>query len=284
MNWLKSRRKRKKITFTAVYILLIFISIFSLFPFIWMISTSFKQPDEIFLTIPKLLPRNFSFSNYIGIWNDSYFSYYLKNSLILAIFNMFIGTLISIFAGYGISRFNFKGRFFFSIVLIIVQMFPGMLLIIPLFTIMNKLQLVDTYWALLIAFSTFTLPFCTWMSKGYFDTIPISLEEAARIEGCGRLQILFRIILPLALPGVVAIAMFAFVLAWQEYLFALTLTRSEEMRTITVGIAMMQGQHGRINWGQIMAGSTITCLPGIIVFLLMEKYLVQGFTMGAVKE
>ncbi|BCS80186.1 carbohydrate ABC transporter permease [Anaerocellum diazotrophicum] len=284
MSWLKSQQKRKKLTLTVVYVLLILISMVNLSPFFWMISTSFKQPDEIFLTIPKLLPRSFSFSNYVGIWNDSYFSYYLKNSLIVALLNMLIGTLVSVFAGYGISRFNFKGRFLFSIVLIIVQIFPGMLLAIPLFTIMNKLRLIDTYWALLIAYSTFTLPFCTWMLKGYFDTIPVSLEEAARIEGCGRLQILFRIILPLALPGVVAVAMFAFVLAWQEYLFALTLTRSEEMRTITVGIAMMQGEHGRINWGQIMAGSIIACLPGVIVFLLMEKYLVQGFTMGAVKE
>jgi ABC-type glycerol-3-phosphate transport system permease component len=158
-----------------------------------------------------------------------------------------------------------------------------MLMIIPLFTIMNKLHLIDTYIVVVIAHCTFALPFCTWMLKGYFDTVSTSFEEAALLDGCNRLQVLYRIIMPLALPGIIAVAMFAFVLSWQEYLFALTLTRSEQARTLVLAIAMMQGQHGSVNWGEIMAGSIIACIPGLVIFLLLERYLIQGFTSGGVK-
>lgn len=150
--------------------------------------------------------------------------------------------------------------------------------------IMSKLGLLNTHLSMIIAYTTFAMPFCAWMIKGYFDTIPVSLEEAARIDGCSRLRILFGIIVPLAAPGIVTVAMFAFILSWQEYMYALTFARTEGMRTITVGIALMQGQHGSVNWGQIMAGSVLACLPGLLLFTYLEKYLVQGFTMGAVKE
>lgn len=277
--------KRKKIIGNVItYALLIIICIGFIIPFLWMISTSFKQPDEVFSPTPKWLPREFSFKNYVGIWKDTFFAVYFKNSIIISIITMIIAIIIATLSGYGISRFRFKGKLLFSIILIVVQIFPGMLMIIPLFTIMNKLHLINTYAALVIAYATFAVPFCTWMLKGYFDTIPVSMEEAALIDGCNRLQVLYKIIIPLALPGIVAVAMFAFVLSWQEYLFALTLTRSEGMRTLTLGIAMMQGEHGRVNWGQIMAGSTIACIPGMVIFLWLEKYLIQGFTMGGVKE
>ncbi|MCL4385793.1 MAG: carbohydrate ABC transporter permease [Cyanobacteria bacterium] len=277
--------KRKKIIGNVItYALLIIICIGILIPFLWMISTSFKQPDEIFSPTPKWLPREFSFKNYISIWRDTYFPTYFKNSIIVSIITMIIAIIIATLSGYGISRLRFKGKLLFSIILIVVQIFPGMLMIIPLFTIMNKLHLINTYAALVIAYATFAVPFCTWMLKGYFDTIPVSMEEAALIDGCNRLQILYKIVIPLALPGIVAVAMFAFVLSWQEYLFALTLTRSETMRTLTIGIAMMQGEHGSINWAQIMAGSTIACIPGLVIFLFLEKYLIKGFTMGGVKE
>ena len=277
-------KRRKIIGNSITYFLLIVICLGFIVPFLWMISTSFKQPDEIFSSTPKWLPREFSFNNYVGIWKDTFFPTYFKNSMIVSLITMAVAIIIATLSGYGISRFRFKGRLLFSIILIVVQIFPGMLMLIPLFTIMNRFHLIDTYAALVIAYGTFALPFCTWMLKGYFDTIPVSFEEAAMLDGCNRLQILYKIIIPLALPGIVAVAMFAFVLSWQEYLFALTLTRSEEMRTLTLGIAMMQGEHGRVNWGQIMAGSTIACIPGIVIFLWLEKYLIQGFTRGGVKE
>ena len=275
------KRQYSKIGYTFVILIL---TVVLILPFLWMVSTSFKESDEIFQEIPKWLPSEFSFKNYGEIWNRGYFKTYFVNSLIVSFATMGVSLVVAMFAGYGISRFRFHGRFFFSALLIVVQMFPSMLLLIPMYMIMSKLGLLNTHLSMIIAYTTFAMPFCAWMIKGYFDTIPVSLEEAARIDGCSRLRILFGIIVPLAAPGIVTVAMFAFILSWQEYMYALTFARTEGMRTITVGIALMQGQHGSVNWGQIMAGSVLACLPGLLLFTYLEKYLVQGFTMGAVKE
>lgn len=279
-----TRAQKKKYSRIGLTMLITVLTMMLILPFLWMISTSFKEADEIFKQVPKWLPRDFSFDNYSEIWNRGYFKTYFVNSLFVSFTTMGISLVVAMFAGYGISRFRFRGRTFFSVVLIVVQMFPSMLLLIPMYIIMSRLGLLNTHLSMIIAYTTFAMPFCSWMIKGYFDTIPVSLEDAARIDGCGRLRILFEIIMPLAAPGIVTVAMFAFILSWQEYMYALTFARTEEMRTITVGIALMQGQHGSVNWGQIMAGSVLACLPGLLLFTYLEKYLVQGFTMGAIKE
>ncbi len=278
------RRTKKKLGKWLRTILMAALTLILLLPFFWMISTSFKAPDEIFQQTPQWLPRVFNFNNYQGVWSRPYFPAYLLNSVIVSAATMAVSLIIATLCAYGISRFKFKGRTAFSALLIIVQMFPSMLLLIPMYLIMNNLGLMNTHASMIIAYTTFAIPFCTWMLKGYFDTIPVSLEEAARLEGCSRLSILARIVMPLAAPGIVTVAMFAFVLSWQEYMYALTFARTESMRTLTVGISLMQGQHGSVNWGEIMAGSLIACLPGLVLFTYLEKYLVQGFTMGAVKE
>lgn len=279
-----TRAQKRQLGRIGLTIVILVLTLILILPFLWMISTSFKEADEIFQEIPKWMPRKFSFQNYSEIWNRGYFKTYFINSLLVSFATMGISLIVAMFAGYGISRFRFRGRTFFSVTLIVVQMFPSMLLLIPMYIIMSRMGLLDTHLSMVIAYTTFAMPFCAWMIKGYFDTIPVSLEEAARIDGCGRLRILFQIIMPLAAPGIVTVAMFAFILSWQEYMYALTFARTEGMRTITVGIALMQGQHGSVNWGQIMAGSVLACLPGLILFTYLEKYLVQGFTMGAIKE
>ncbi|MDX9983919.1 carbohydrate ABC transporter permease [Sphaerochaeta sp.] len=281
MASLSRRERRKQIILTFIILVT---AVMLILPFLWMISTSFKKANEIFSLNPKWFPSKFGFSNYIGIWLRPYFPTYMLNSIIVSIFTMLISLISAILAGYGISRFKFKGRTLFSVVLIVVQMFPAMLLLIPLYIIMQKMGLINTHLSMIIAYTTFAMPFCTWMIKGYFDTIPEQLEEAARIEGYGRLRILIHIVIPLSAPGIVTVAMFAFVLSWQEYLYALTFARTEEMRTLTVGLSLMQGQHGSVNWGEIMAGSVIACIPGLVLFMYLEKYLVKGFTMGALKE
>lgn len=278
------RRLRKTAGRVITYFVLCFVCLIILIPFFWMISTSLKSPDEIFDPSPKWIPENPTFDNYQSIWSRGNFTRQMLNSVIVAFCTTIISLIVAILSSYGLARFDFKGKYTFSVLLIVVQMFPGVLLMIPLFTIMNKLGLIDQYWSLIISYCTFAVPFSTWMAKGYLDTIPVSLEDAARIDGCNRLNVLWRVIIPLSAPGLVTVAIFAFVLAWQEYIFALTFTRTDIMRTITVGISLMQGQHGSVNWGEIMAGSVIACLPGIIFFTFMEKYLVKGFTLGAVKE
>ncbi len=279
-----SRARKRKLGKIGRTLLIFVMTIVLILPFLWMISTSYKEADEVFQEVPKWLPRTFSFHNYVNIWNRGYFKTYFVNSLIVSFATMGISLVVAMFAGYGISRFRFHGRTLFSVILIVVQMFPSMLLLIPMYMIMSRMGLLNTHLSMIVAYTTFAMPFCTWMIKGYFDTIPVTLEDAARIDGCGRLRILFEIIMPLAAPGIVTVAMFAFILSWQEYMYALTFARTEDMRTITVGIALMQGQHGSVDWGQIMAGSVLACLPGLLLFTYLEKYLVQGYTMGAVKE
>ncbi|MCL2865944.1 MAG: carbohydrate ABC transporter permease [Lachnospiraceae bacterium] len=279
------KKKQKEFIFKMLKtIIILVVTIVFILPFLWMISTSFKAPDEIFAAIPRWLPREFGFGNYVGIWSRPNFPVFIVNSIIISVITSIISLTVAVLSGYSISRFKFRGRGFFSALLIIVQMFPSMLLLIPMFVIMQRLNLMDTHASMIIAYTTFAMPFCTWMLKGYFDTIPTSMEESARIEGCTRMGVLIRIIVPLSAPGIVTVSMFAFVLSWQEYLYALTFARTEAMRTITVGIALMQGQHGSVNWGEVMAGSLIACIPGLVLFTYLEKYLVQGFTMGAIKE
>jgi multiple sugar transport system permease protein len=279
-----SRKSRARIRNAGVYLGLLAFSLALIFPLLWMISTSFKPMDEIFTKVPRWIPKNPTLSNYAFLLFDTDYPVFFKNSIKISLTTTVAALIVAVFAGYSLSRFNFKGRAYLGVLIIAVQMFPYVLLVIPLFTVMRAVGLIDTHISLIIAYGTFALPFSAWMLKGYFDTIPVSLEEAAIIDGCSRLQVLYRIVLPLAAPGLVAVAMFAFILAWQEYIYALAFTRSSHMRTLTIGLAMMQGQHGRISWGQIMAGSFLACIPPILVFTLLQRFIVQGFTRGAVKE
>lgn len=283
---ISSISKRKTIDIlkvTIVYFLLLFVIGVLLLPFFWMISTSFKPANEIFSPKPSLFPLIPTVSNYLTMWKNTLFPSYLKNTLIVSLFTVIITMVVALPAGYSISRFNYKGRLTFSTGLVAIQMFPPLILLIPMFIIMNKFGFLNKYPSLIIAYGTFALPFCTWMLKSYIDTVPRDLEDAAMIDGCSRWQAIIKILIPAIGPGLVTVAMFALVLAWQEYLFALTFMRTEEMRTVTVGVVLMQGHHGSINWGQIMACSVIACIPPLLCFLWMEKYIVQGFTLGAVK-
>ncbi len=279
-----SRKSRTRIKNAGIYLGLLAFSLALIFPLLWMISTSFKPIDEIFTKVPRWIPKNPTFDNYIFLLFNTDYPVFFKNTIKISVVTTMAALIVAVFAGYSLSRFNFKGRAYLGVLIIAVQMFPYVLLVIPLFTVMRTVGLIDTHISLIIAYGTFALPFSAWMLKGYFDTIPISLEEAAIIDGCSRLQVLFRIVLPLSAPGLVAVAMFAFILAWQEYIYALAFTRSSNMRTLTIGLAMMQGQHGRISWGQIMAGSFLACIPPILVFTVLQRFIVQGFTRGAVKE
>jgi len=266
----------------VVYIGIISITLFLLFPFFWMLSTSIKPPEEIFSAIPRWIPDNPTLNNYYGIWLGTPFSRYFINSFTVAIFNTLSALLVSVFAAYSISRFSFIGRKEFIVGILISQMFPLVLLLIPLFMVMLSLGLVDTRLGLIITYLTRTLPFSILMLKGYFDGIPFDIEEAAIVDGCSRTKVLYKIILPIAAPGIAAVALFAFILAWQEFLFALTLTRSASSHTLTVGLSLMLGER-RILWGRLMAGSVIITIPVTVFFVYLQKYLVQGLTMGAIK-
>lgn len=265
-------------TYTAISL----ITLFFIFPFIWMMSTSFKPVTEIFTPVPTIIPKVSTAANYVYIWTKTIFPTTLKNSMIIAASTTAITLIFSIFFAYGLARFRFKGRTLVLNLLILTQMFPLSLLIIVIFTIFVKLNLIDNYIALIISHCTFAIPFSTMMLKSYFDDLPIELEEAAAIDGCTPYSTIFKIIIPLSAPAIVAMGIFSFILSWQEYMMSLSLIRSEAMRTVPVQLSFMIG-FMEVQWGPLMAGATVFTLPVVIVFVFFQKYMISGMTMGAVK-
>jgi ABC-type glycerol-3-phosphate transport system permease component len=276
----------KKAVRVISVLLVCVVCLFAVFPFVWILSTSFKPAAEIYQT-PSLVPNDPTLEGYRNILMSSArqfdFKQWLSNSVVVALITTFFSLAIASLGGYGLSRFRFGGRKMLSYSILVTQVIPGSLLIIPLYVIMNTLGLINTLTALVLAYTTFALPFCTWMMKGFFDTIPKSLDEAAVMDGCGHFQTFFQIIAPLTVPGLLATGLFSFINGWNEYLFASILVQRYNKWTITVGLASFVGQYST-NWAAVMAGATIITVPVILAFLFLQKYLVSGMTAGAVKQ
>ena len=269
--------KTKKGGKAVTVILVIVVCIFALFPFIWMISTSFKTNSEIYTAAPTYTSM---FTTETATFN---FKQWAANSIFVAFLTTIFSMIIAVLGGYGISRYRFKGRGALSYIVLTTQVLPGSLLMIPLYIIMSNLGLLNTKIGLMLAYVTFTVPFCTWMMKGFFDSIPISLEEAARVDGAGTFRCFFTVTLPLTVPGLVSTGLFAFINGWNEYLFASSFMQSYDNWTLPVGIASFKGQYAT-DWGTLMAGSVLITIPVVILFLCLQKHLVGGMTAGAVKQ
>lgn len=271
------------ITKTIIWIFLIAVCIFCLIPFAWMLSTSLKTETEAFRIPPTWLPLQLTVDSYIGIWLRKNFATYFINSTIISLTTAVLATFFGAFAGYGFSRFFFRGRHFLIGFFLATQMLPGVLLVGPYFKILSRAGLYDTRSGLIIAFLTICLPFSTWMMKGYIDKVPQELDQSAMVDGCSRVGVFFKIVLPIVAPGMVATILFAFLLAWGDLLWALCLTSSENMITVTLGIARTVGEF-RIIWPMLMAGSLVGGVPAILLYIFLQRLLVQGLTAGAVKE
>jgi multiple sugar transport system permease protein len=262
---------------------LIVVCFYCLFPFAWMLSTSLKTEAEAFRIPPTWVPRQPTIDSYIGIWVRKNFGIYFLNSTIISLGTALLSTFFGGMAGYGFSRFLFKGRRFLIGFFLATQMLPGVLLVGPYFKVLTRIGLYDTRTGLIIAFLTICLPFSTWMMKGFIDKVPVELDQSAMIDGCSRMGVFFRIVAPVVAPGMVATILFAFLLAWGDLLWALCLTTSESMITVTLGIARTVGEF-RIVWPMLMAGSLVGGMPAIILYIFLQRLLVQGLTAGAVKE
>jgi multiple sugar transport system permease protein len=267
----------------GVWIFLLAVCLYCLFPFAWMLSTSLKTEAEAFRIPPTWIPVESTLDSYVGIWVRKNFGIYFFNSTIISLSTAVLSTFFGALAGYGFSRFFFKGRRFLIGFFLATQMLPGVLLVGPYFKILSRVGLYDTRTGLIIAFLTICLPFSTWMMKGFIDKIPEELDQSAMVDGCSRMAIFFKIILPVVAPGMVATILFAFLLAWGDLLWALCLTSSEAMITVTLGIARTVGEF-RIVWPMLMAGSLVGGMPAIILYVFLQRLLVQGLTAGAVKE
>jgi len=265
-----------------VYVALTVVTLILAFPIIWMVSVSLKPTVETFSLPPRLIPENITFDGYVRVLENPQFRRFLLNSYILGLVVTLLSLVIGTLAAFGFSRYRFFGDKAAKLFVITTQMVPTITLLIPFFGVIVWLRLYDSIWGLILTYLTFSLPYAVIMMNGYLDTIPKDFDEAATIDGCGPLGVLFRVLLPVAMPGIISTAVYTFLLSWNEFLFALALTRSVEMRTVPVGISMMVGEFG-LKWDEMMAFSVIGSLPVLILFMLVQRFVVSGLSAGGIK-
>jgi multiple sugar transport system permease protein len=277
----RSRRPWKRV---MLYVILFLLLIYAFFPTFWLLSTSIKPQLEAFQNPPTWWPHNPTLFSYQILPADQQgFVAYFKNSLIVSVFTTLLTLLAATPAGYVLSRFRFRGARGLLLLILATQMFPYVTILISLYTLFRQLHMLNTYPALVLSFTTFSLPFSIWMLKGFCDTMPVELEDAALVDGATRLGTLWNIVMPIIIPGVVAVGFFAFLNSWNELLFALTLTSSPSMRTIPAGFVLTYIGEFQDRWPDMMAASVVVALPIVVLFTVFQKQLVSGLTAGAVK-
>lgn len=278
-----TRATRRRLTRIGTLTALLGAAVMAGFPIFWMVVSSFKTNSEVFEFPPTLITANFSFDAYAAVFTDPTKLRFFVNSYVVALAVTLLTLLVAVLAAYAFSRYDFKMKGLLSIVIIGVQAVPPITLLIPYFTLIVALRLYDSYAGLILTYMVFTVPYAVIMMTGYFNTIPRELDEAVKVDGAGPLTALFRVIVPVAMPGIVSVGVYTFMIAWNEYLFALTLTRTEEMRTLPIGIQLLLGQANQ-EWAQLMSMSLLGMLPVLILFLFFQRHFIGGLTSGAVKS
>ncbi len=280
---MKANKRRKDI---LTYIFITIIALFCIAPVLWMISCSFRPTSEIYSYDITILPKNFTLDGYIKLFTETTstvdFWQWARNSVLIASVSCIIGLIVACLGGYSLSKFRYPGRLPVAYTIVVAQVIPGTLLLIPMYLLLSKWNLVDTYRGLIILNVSFSVPYCTWMMKGYFDGIPNDLLESGEIDGASKFQTYFKIVMPLVTPGVAVTAFFSFINSWNEFLFASVLMKSYDKWTLPVGLSTMKGQY-TVDYTTMMAGGAVITIPIIILFLVLQRHLVSGMTSGAVK-
>ncbi len=279
-----------------LHLFLLVMVVITTYPILWVLSVAFSgQQSLAFADLPvdpgvldRLRaivpwPDIITWANFKDVFTQQPFGRWLLNSTLVAAATTLTGVFLASTAGYAFSRFRFPGRRAGMMSFLISQMFPGTLTLVPLYIILQWLGLGSNYLGLILLYSTTAIPFCVWNLKGYFDTIPIELEESAKMDGAGPVTIFYRIILPLSKPAVAVTALFSFMTAWNEYVLAMTIMDKESMYTAPVGLKFFVGGYAEQQWGYFAAGSIVAALPVMILFLVLQRYLISGLTAGAVK-
>lgn len=275
-------REPRLLTIVRHAVLLVFVAI-SVYPVLNVLTISLRPGDRLRSTDLSIIPEDWTFASYVELFTAQPFLTWLGNSLLVSVVVTVTGVALASVGGYAFSRFRFVGRESAMLAILTTQMFPATMLLLPLYIIIARLHLVNTFLGLMVFYAATALPFCVWQMKGFYDTIPASLEEAARIDGCTRFQAFRRVILPLALPGLVITALFSFMSAWSEYIVAAQVLQDKELFTLPLGLKSFQASMST-QWGLYAAASILVSLPVVVIFIALSRYLVSGLTLGSVKE
>jgi len=275
----RALKRFKKVSFYAGLVLILVIL---LFPLYWAFQSSITSTRLILSKNPPLLPVSFDFSAYKEVMTRKPIFLWLKNTMFVSVTSTVFGVALSLLAGYSLSRFKTMGNKLMGFFLLLSRMLPATLLVIPIYMMFSKFKMINSLWALIMMNLVNIIPFSTWMMKGYFDSIPRELEEAASIDGCSWFGGYMKVVLPLTLPGIAAVSIYSMILCWNEFLYSRTLAYNEKRWVFTVGISSFIGEHS-INWSQIMAGGILFIIPLMIAFAFLEPFLVGGLAAGSVK-
>ena len=262
--------------------LLLLMVLWTAIPFYWMIATSLKHDKEIYGYEATLIPEKPTLANYATVFRETPYMLYLRNSVVVAVGSTVLSMIIAVLAAYGIARLEFPGRALLARGLVFTYLVPTSLLFIPMFAMMSAFRLTDSLYGLTIAYLGFDVPFCTWLLMGYFRSVPVELEEAARVDGCNRVSALLRVVLPMSLPALVVVTFFSFTHAWNEFLYAHVFTSTTSARTVTTGLVNFMSQDVFF-WGPLMASTVMSALPPVLMFLVFQRWVVKGLTLGGVK-
>ncbi len=273
-------RNKSKMVLSAVGLLIICVY---LFPIYWMINSSFKKLDEIFAPIPTFFPQNPTVENFVEIFSETYgFNNFMLNSVIVSTSVMILTLLLCAPAAYALARKNIKGLPFLIGFVLIIQMFPASVLALPIFSMLSRVDLVNTIFSVILATMTISMPFCIVVLRTFFISLPKDLESAAMVDGCSAWGTFLKIMVPISKTGIMTCAAFSFVFAWGEFMYSLVMLNDKALWTVTLGMRNFEGQYGT-QWGPLMAAAVVCSLPVIIIFLLAQKYVVSGVTAGSVK-
>jgi ABC-type glycerol-3-phosphate transport system permease component len=284
MKGLRLNRRQIKIREGIVAYIIIFISLcFFILPMVWIFYCSFRTQESIFTGKIITSLKGFTFNNYIKILSVTDFPRYFVNSVKISSLVTILSLIISIFGAYGLSRYDIKGKKIIILGIFSTQMFPQVLMLIPLFLVVFSLNLMNSILGIVLTQLILVLPFCLWMLEGYFDTIPIDLDDAAKIDGSNLIQQLIYVILPIAAPGIMVVAFYSFVVSWSDYLIVSVISQSQNTATLTLIVSRLSSSL-LIRWGQVCAVATLTIIPTLIIFAFVQKRLIEGLTAGALKE
>ncbi len=261
---------------------LVLMLLWTAIPFYWMIATSLKHDKEIYGYEATLIPEQPTFANYATVFRETPYLLYLRNSVVVAVGSTVLSMIIAVLGAYAIARLDFPGRALLARGLVFTYLVPTSLLFIPMFAMMSMFRLTDSLYGLTIAYLGFDVPFCTWLLMGYFKSVPVELEEAARVDGCNRVGALLRVVLPMSLPALVVVTFFSFTHAWNEFLYAHVFTSTTSARTVTTGLVNFMSQDVFF-WGPLMASTVMSALPPVLMFLVFQRWVVKGLTLGGVK-